>query len=137
MNDRLVRKIDVSDGLITSLTNAHEIKSKYSKYKSAKEAISKMDEPSLRGSIKAKEPNDFTAGTENSIVETKLQTNTLRPNPSMGMQKGKGQSTSIIRPIAVDNDSKSREQSKIIGKAGAGTSPVGTLESAEFKSGPG
>lgn len=96
-----------------------------------------MDEASLKESVKAKDPNDNIVNTENSIVDVKLQTNTLKPNPSGGLQRSKGQSTSIIKPIAVENESKSIENSKIIQVKGAVPgSPIGTQQSADLKSVP-
>ena len=47
-NDRLVRKIEVTDNLINSFANNQEIKTKYTKYKSRKEF--KTEEGSLRPS---------------------------------------------------------------------------------------
>jgi hypothetical protein len=61
-NDRLVRKIEVSDNLLSSFANNHAIKMKYVKHKSGKEI--KTEEGSLRHPVTRDIEN--TVGTLNS-----------------------------------------------------------------------
>lgn len=80
VNDRLIRKIEVTDNLINSFAKNKDIKNKYVKYKSKRELL-KTEEPTFANSQGKDIEN--TVGTVNSMTRggTSLHANRLQQGP--------------------------------------------------------